>query len=508
VALDWLPIYPARVPHRRPPLPSATEIRPLRPFRTFYEAAILADAPTAYWRLEELAGATVAVDRTGNGHDATLPASGITYHTPGALQDASYGYALAGTQLQAAFSNIAVGTTCTIELWIRPDSTTAPSPYAIVVGNGGGGVGLYYDKSTQKMLLYIGANERNGSALTDGSLYYIAISISAGAGTWYVNGVPDGTFTGWPGQNFDTLFNGLSGSATIKCSLLDEVALYPTALSPGRIARHYQLRLSVLVPDILADDFFLPIVPGQIPHHHSQAARTEQTYPPVVPDVLTPTRWLPSYPSRVPHRRTRAADHPALFAPPPGHDLATAQRLAWQARYPAAVPHRRPPLRVGGSPPFVLASSILSSLLTDCVDLADVALGQSTLLDAVVPLLTIAVAPDAPPPKTTVASVALGGVIFFPQPTGINWGLTFDATALQFLGPGTTGAPAGGGWNFLALKLGTTVWTATPGGGGPITTYSATITVVDHPTTPHPASSTDLIHETLTIPSLIAERIC
>jgi len=203
-----------------------------------YPLTVLADAPTAYWRFGEASGLSAA-DATGNGHTMTLPASHLTYGVAGAVNDGTTGFALDGSQAQATFTAFAIGTTCTIEFWIRPDSTTSPSPYALLIGNGGGGVGLYYDKSTQKMLLYTGANERNGTVLTDGALYHVVISINAGNGTWYINGVADGTFSSWPGNNFGSAFNGNAGGATIKASLIDEIALYPTALSAAQVLAHY-----------------------------------------------------------------------------------------------------------------------------------------------------------------------------------------------------------------------------------------------------------------------------
>src|SRR5215831_13382087 len=48
-----------------------------------YAQAILADAPQAYWRLDETSGTTFA-DSTGHGNTSTLNA-GVTLGTPGAL---------------------------------------------------------------------------------------------------------------------------------------------------------------------------------------------------------------------------------------------------------------------------------------------------------------------------------------------------------------------------------------------------------------------------------------
>jgi hypothetical protein len=215
--------------------------------REGYAQAVLSDGPAAYWRLEEASG-TSAADTTAGAHTLTLPASDITYRVDGALADGTKGYALSGAQARATLTALAIGTTATIEFWIRPSS--GATAYTQVIGTSGGGAGLYVNNSTMKLNLQVGgggAGDRfNTTALTAGALYHVLISIAAGAATFYVNGVADGTAAGWPGISADSLFNVGAGGAALACTLIDEIAIYGYALSAQQAANHYALRTATI----------------------------------------------------------------------------------------------------------------------------------------------------------------------------------------------------------------------------------------------------------------------
>jgi hypothetical protein len=210
-----------------------------------YADQVRADTPTAYWRLNESSGLT-ANDTSGNGHTLTLPASGITYSVAGALADGTTGFATGGTVPRVSLTAIAVGTTCSFELWFRP--VAGAVAYTLIAGASGGGTGLYFNSSTMKLNLQVGgggAGDRfNSTALTAGTLYHVVVSVSAGTATFYVNGVADGTGAGWPGVSVDALFNVGSGGGAFVTSLVDEIAIYSYALTANQVTTHYGLRTS------------------------------------------------------------------------------------------------------------------------------------------------------------------------------------------------------------------------------------------------------------------------
>jgi len=209
-----------------------------------YSGRVLRDGPTAYWRLEESGGLS-AIDSTGNGHTITLPGSGITYSVAGALADGTNGFGLSSSTARASLTAIAMGTTCTFELWFRP--TAGVTAYTTLFTPNAGGTGLYFNSSTRKLDLFFGAADHfSTTALTAGTLYHIVVSVAAGAVTFYINGVADGTAAGWPGVSVDTVFNQGGGGAALAATLIDEMALYAsTALTAEQVAAHYGMRLAV-----------------------------------------------------------------------------------------------------------------------------------------------------------------------------------------------------------------------------------------------------------------------
>ena len=92
-----------------------------------YASTVLSDAPLAYWRLDETSG-TVAHDSSGNGNDATYT-GGFTQGSPGALigdtdtaatLDGTTGYVDVGNRFAFA------GTVpYTLEIWAQPKNISA-----------------------------------------------------------------------------------------------------------------------------------------------------------------------------------------------------------------------------------------------------------------------------------------------------------------------------------------------------------------------------------------------
>jgi hypothetical protein len=202
-----------------------------------YSNRVIADGASYYWRLGETSGLSF-VDAVG-GKTATIASSaGLTYGVPGAIGDGSTGLATDGTQTPALITSVAIGTTCTIEFWIRRSVTWAAA-YMGIIGSSTGGVSVY--AYSNQINCFGPGNNLNNTALALNTIYHVVMSISAGSGTFYLNGVPDGTFTAWPGHPAWNALLNCSGVTSVQASLLDEVAIYPRALTAPEIAAHYSL---------------------------------------------------------------------------------------------------------------------------------------------------------------------------------------------------------------------------------------------------------------------------
>lgn len=226
-----------------------------------YASVVLADSPAGLWRLGEAAG-TNADDASPNNRDGTY-VGGPTLGVGGALVGESdtavsnFGPNVTPTKYVTlpASAVIGAGAAFTVEAWVKlAVGTTDANAFAYAEGSTG----------SATPLVAIGANSgnprffyRNDAAATealtpavlinDGNWYHlVGVRESGGTTRFYVNGseAATGTFPAAPitlntatiGARQATSFvNGFTAS-----SVVDEVAVYATALGPSRVLAHYQ----------------------------------------------------------------------------------------------------------------------------------------------------------------------------------------------------------------------------------------------------------------------------
>ncbi len=220
-----------------------------------YPSKVLADAPSLYWRLNELSQTTIA-DASGHNRTGTYR-NGLSYGVAGALIDDSTAVVSPGTSAVAYSNQLqAAPTTYSLEAWIKTSSSEGGKilgyedvqtgwgdnydrqlymlndgriAYGIVAGaaqqtvtsvatynddqwhhvvatQGASGMNLYVDR------IPVGAN---GSAVTP----------DAYSGYWRLGG---GNLTGWPN----------APAASALAGEYDEVAVYPVELTPTQVSAH------------------------------------------------------------------------------------------------------------------------------------------------------------------------------------------------------------------------------------------------------------------------------
>jgi RHS repeat-associated protein len=217
--------------------------------RCSYAAAVLADQPAGYWPLDEPAGPRAA-DATGNNNDATYggaPLFGIS----GALADgADTGVRMsdrADNVSAPASTSLNLSSVFTAEAWVRFNAANAS--------------GVLFDKGQ----VNIGPNDPKGLVVKvsgDGtfavgqSLGNTIVTSNPGAvphdGQWHhLVGVDSGGSTGHvyvDGVNRDAVTDNTQPISAMPDNALamakidadvDELAIYPTALSATRILAHY-----------------------------------------------------------------------------------------------------------------------------------------------------------------------------------------------------------------------------------------------------------------------------
>ena len=201
---------------------------------------MLADAPAAYWRLGETAG-TVAAATAGalNGSYLGSPQLG----RPGAISgDPNLAIGLNGTTAYVAVPDAAkldTGDVVTLELWIKRAKLGVAQG---LLSKGTGSYQLYLTALNEVALRKAGNGEiaRSSIRLTDTSAFHhLAVTKSAATVRIYVDGVDRTTAI-----TNRALVNTASGLAIGTgagpfSGVVDEVAVYPRALSAAAVQQHY-----------------------------------------------------------------------------------------------------------------------------------------------------------------------------------------------------------------------------------------------------------------------------
>ena len=212
-----------------------------------YRDQVLADGPVAYWRLGETSGA-VASDEVG-ANPGTF--NGVTLGQPGPLVgDLNTAVSFDGandfvTVPHSGALNATSGVT--VEGWIKRSKSGA---WQVVVGKPGTGqsrgenYALWFNTSNQ-LLAYFGdgTNYVNVRAPLDTNWHYVAATYNNATAKLYV----DGTLHAQTSSSIHLTSNTLplnmgraNGNSSFFGGLLDEVAVYNTALSAERIQAHYE----------------------------------------------------------------------------------------------------------------------------------------------------------------------------------------------------------------------------------------------------------------------------
>jgi PKD repeat protein len=226
---------------------------------TSYTAAVKADGATNQWRLGDTSGSTTA-DAIG-GRPLTV-GSGVTRGTPGALAG--------DTDTAATLNGSASATLATSGTTTAPNTFTEEAWFQTTSKTGGRIMGFASAKSgtstTYDRQVYLDAaghvaftvnvpGNRNRTTqktvistatFNDGKWHSVAASMSSSGMRLYVDGTLVGAQTGaTSGQSYQGYFRvgsdkAIAGASTFT-GTIDEVALYPTALSAEQVASHHTL---------------------------------------------------------------------------------------------------------------------------------------------------------------------------------------------------------------------------------------------------------------------------
>jgi hypothetical protein len=227
-----------------------------------YSDVVLADAPVAYWRLG--AGATDLDDSSGNGHPFTKTGT-VTEAASLLIGDGDTARDLPGLNTdfyEAAdhadfdFINTAP---FSLEAWVQPQAVTAAYKRFIAHENVGTN-GFQMSCPSPNFAIYrtsagvaVGIEVNPGTIV--GRTWHVVGTYDSTNLRLYLNGVLAGGPLG-DTANMGAVTNGVRtgingvGPDYLDC-ILDEVAVYPTALSPTRVLEHYRAgNPPVVIPSV------------------------------------------------------------------------------------------------------------------------------------------------------------------------------------------------------------------------------------------------------------------
>ena len=210
-----------------------------------YMAAVMADAPIAYWRLEESSGAT-AQDASGAGHNAAFvvgpqlgrevtPRLGAAIHLTSTNQGD-------GVRLDhAPWMNLSGGT---FEVWAMPDRVAYPE--AIFLLDKGNAWQLNVSANGRPAFAFPGGGGAQSSLqMVVGQVYHVVGTYDAQLMRIYVNGALHAQVAtaGAPLRSSNDALHigrGLTPGRFDFEGAIDEVAIYDKVLSVERIRAHYE----------------------------------------------------------------------------------------------------------------------------------------------------------------------------------------------------------------------------------------------------------------------------
>lgn len=206
---------------------------------TGYRATVLADTPAVYYRLGETSG-TAAADASGNARTGTI-AGTVTLGATGLLaNDTDKALTLTDGRVDIPTVVNPWAGDFTIEAWVKPSQASAYA--AILSRESYGANGLRFGQQGGRWAFWTtesGGNvEIRGGTAVAGTTYHVVVTRAGTTYRLYVNGVQVATSTGTMVAPTGGGRFGAVGGAPFK-GVLDEAAVYASALSAARVAAHY-----------------------------------------------------------------------------------------------------------------------------------------------------------------------------------------------------------------------------------------------------------------------------
>ncbi len=213
-----------------------------------YSQIVRNDYPVSYWRLGELNG-TTAYDRinVNNGTYKNLPSLGAKGLIPTDQINNAVSFDGVKNQVKIATTSASINpiNAVSLEAWIKPAAIPTAGSFTSIISKSGN-YSLQFNGPQLEFLIYIGGVKKRLQALSGavvtGNTYHVVGTYDGVTQKLYVNGslIVSKPLTGSIGTSTTNLLIGSwdSGSEVFK-GIIDEVAIYNTALSSTQVQQHF-----------------------------------------------------------------------------------------------------------------------------------------------------------------------------------------------------------------------------------------------------------------------------
>ena len=232
----------------------------LAAWRRGYREEVLADKPRAFWRLGETPGQSAAADASGNGQSGSYY-GGATVGVAGAVADPDLATAFDGTDDYVFIPDspaLAVTGSVTVEAWVKTPGFTRA--WQAIAGKGDTSYHLQRYSTSRSAMFAVAYNgtwySAIGSAVIDDGAWHHVVGVydqPSQTLRLYVDGKQDGYVARGPaGVNATTYPFGIGENTQARgrywSGSIDEVAVYPSALTAERVRIHHLTGRSYMHP--------------------------------------------------------------------------------------------------------------------------------------------------------------------------------------------------------------------------------------------------------------------
>lgn len=215
------------------------------PETTGYSKEVLADAPIAYWRFEEITG-DVVVDSSGQNHHGTFVDSPVLAKSVGGKTGYAFEFLTSSDGVFNAGGSWTQVGSISAEAWIRANSVT--SPEGMIILDKGGSWNLLISPNGRPSFHFphTGDEVFGPTAIQAGQTYHLVATFDAGVMKLYVNGELVGQISTVaqivPEPSADAPIHVGRGWGEFRWEfygIIDEPAIYNRVLTAAAVLNHY-----------------------------------------------------------------------------------------------------------------------------------------------------------------------------------------------------------------------------------------------------------------------------